>query len=138
MHRNRGTFLPVGRVCIRLLLCPHGHLQLTHSYSATAISFGQTITISTILEKLPSRLPDLRANAVLKAGAAGLSQLVSSPADLAILKSIWNVAISRTMILAAVVIACSVPFTIGMEWLNVKKVAEAQKLQAASGHEDKE
>lgn len=42
------------------------------------------------------------------------------------------------MILAAVVIACSVPFTIGMEWLNVKKVAEAQKLQAASGNEDKE
>ena len=35
-------------------------------------------------------------------------------------------AISRTMILAAAVVGVSIPFTLGMEWLNAKKVALAK------------
>ncbi|KAF2470380.1 MFS general substrate transporter [Lindgomyces ingoldianus] len=99
---------------------------------ATAISFGQTITISTIIEQLPSRIPGLPVDAVLKAGASGLSDLVSSPDALRTLKSIWNTAIDRTMILSVALVAASVPFTLGMEWLSVKKTTKSQVSEAES------
>ena len=96
-------------------------------HRATAISFGQTITISTVLNQVPSQIPNLHPDSVLKAGAAGLSQLVSSPTESDSLSRIWNTAISRAMILSVAFLASSVPFTLGMEWLNVKDVTKERK-----------
>lgn len=92
---------------------------------------GQTITISTIIAEVPKRVPGLNGDVVVKAGAANFPALTTSPEALAILKSIWNTAVSRTMILSAALVAASVPFTFGMEWLNAKKVAESRKKLAA-------
>lgn len=91
---------------------------------------GQTITITTIIAEVPKRIPSLDGDVVVKAGAANFSALTTSPESLAILKSIWNTAVSRTMILSVALVAASVPFTFGMEWLNAKKVAESRKKSA--------
>ena len=88
------------------------------------------MSISTVVNALPERLPSLSPELVLKAGAAGLPQLASSPDELVTLQEIWNKAVSRTMILSAAVLALSVPFTLGMEWLNAKTVAAAQASEA--------
>ncbi|KAF2194761.1 MFS general substrate transporter [Zopfia rhizophila CBS 207.26] len=90
---------------------------------AIAISMGQTISITTILDLLPQRLPQLSTQATLKAGAAGLQLLASTPQELITLRQIWNEAIKRIMLLAVFLVGASVPFTLGMEWLNAKKVA---------------
>lgn len=97
---------------------------------------GQTITISTIIAEVPKQIPGLSGHAVVKAGAANFSDLATSPEALAILRSIWNTAVSRIMILSVAMIAASVPFTFGMEWLNAKKVAESRKNLAAKSEKE--
>ncbi|KAL8935735.1 MAG: hypothetical protein Q9216_005288 [Gyalolechia sp. 2 TL-2023] len=95
--------------------------------AAIAIAMGQTITIGTIRHELPKHVPDLPAGAILTAGAANLSQLTNSPDVLDSLRLIWSKAIDRTMLLSVSFVAASVPFTLGMEWINAKKVAQARK-----------
>ena len=92
---------------------------------------GQTITISTLINEVPKQIPGLSGGEVLTAGAVNLSALATSPETLASLRSIWNTAVSRTMILSVTCVAVSVPFTLGMEWLNAKKVAESKKTPVA-------
>lgn len=93
---------------------------------------GQTITISTIIHEVPKQIPDLSSDVVLRAGATNLASSSTSPEALASLRLIWNTAVSRTMILSVSLVAASVPFTLGMEWLNAKKVAETRKQSAES------
>ena len=91
---------------------------------------GQTITISTIIHEVSKQIPDLSSDVVLRAGATNLASSSASPETLAILRLIWNKAVSRTMILSVSLVAASVPFTFGMEWLNAKKVADMRKQSA--------
>ncbi|OTA91517.1 hypothetical protein M434DRAFT_342951 [Hypoxylon sp. CO27-5] len=97
---------------------------------AIAISLGQTILLSTILDLVPKRLPNIPAELVMSVGAANLSALASTPEDLRILREIWNTAITRTMILGTATVGAAVPFTLGMEWLNAVKVAEERKKES--------
>lgn len=94
---------------------------------ALFVSMGQTVTITTLIELVTRRLPEMPVQEVINAGATDLQSIASSPEQLELLKSIWNEAISRTMILAAAVAGASVPFTLGMEWLNAIKVANDRK-----------
>lgn len=98
---------------------------------AISISLGQTITLSTLIDLVPERLPDVPVQSVVDAGAANLDSLGLSSSGLSILQDIWNVAIVRTMILATAVVGAAVPFTLGMEWLNANKIAAARKETAA-------
>ena len=68
----------------------------------------------------------------MAAGAVNLPAIAPSPAALAALRSLWNLAIQRTMIFSFAAVALAVPFTLGMEWLNAKKVSEARKAAAAA------
>lgn len=63
----------------------------------------------------------------MSAGAANISLLATSPGVFDALRNVWNVAVTRTMILSTALVAASFPFTIGMEWLNTKKVASQKK-----------
>lgn len=83
-----------------------------------------------MLDLLSSRLPQIPGDAVIKAGAAGLLNLVSNPVQLYLLRNIWNEAIRRSMILSVALVGASVPFTLGMEWLNAKRVALGRKSKA--------
>jgi hypothetical protein len=89
---------------------------------------GQTITITTIIDLVSksTELPGLSGDIINKAGAAGLRSLSLSPSQLAVLVGIWNEATKRTMIFSVSLVAASLPFTLGMEWLNARKVAAAK------------
>lgn len=99
---------------------------------ALSISTGQTITLWTLLELVPERLPDVSVEKVIDAGGTGLTTLDISLTDLAVLRDIWNTGISRTMMLATAVVGAAVPFSLGMQWLNANKVAAARRQKIAS------
>ncbi|KAG6361379.1 hypothetical protein INS49_009606 [Diaporthe citri] len=98
---------------------------------ALAVSLGQTITLTTLVTLVPQRLPDLSLQLVKDAGASNLSSLRLSIEDMTIVRDIWNTAIVRTMILATAFIAAALPFTLSMEWLNVKTEAETRRQAGA-------
>ena len=76
---------------------------------------------------MPKQIPGISSSAVVTAGAANLRALATSPEAYASLRSIWNTAVSRTMILSVALVAASVPCTLGMEWLNARKVADSRQ-----------
>ncbi|KAI1821855.1 MFS general substrate transporter [Xylaria intraflava] len=90
---------------------------------AIFISVGQNIIITTVLELVRQRLPEISPELVLSVGAANLAELATNDEELLILREIWNTAISRTMILGTALAGAAVPFTLGMEWLNAIRVA---------------
>lgn len=71
--------------------------------------------------------PELDPSVVIAAGALNLQTVSSSPAVVAFLRSIWNTAISRTMIFSLAMLCGAIPFTLAMEWLNAKRIAEERK-----------
>ncbi|GKZ28913.1 hypothetical protein AbraIFM66950_001871 [Aspergillus brasiliensis] len=96
---------------------------------AIAIAMGQTVVLSTITEKLNGQIAGLTSRDVFEAGAANLQALAPTAADLAFLREIWNEGISRTMILSVALVAAAVPFTLGMEWLDAKRVARSRQAE---------
>ncbi|KAK4205853.1 major facilitator superfamily domain-containing protein [Rhypophila decipiens] len=106
---------------------PVGNAVAVLSYQlggAIAISLGQTVTLSTLLELVPQRLPGISPQAVVAMGAANLSALASSPEDLDALKDIWNTSITRALGLGFGAVMIALCFAPLMEWLNDIKVAE--------------
>lgn len=89
---------------------------------------GQTITVTTIIDLVSKspQLSGLSGETINRAGAAGVRLLGLSSSQLTVLVGIWNEATKRTMYLGVAFIAASVPFTLGMEWLNSRKVAAAK------------
>lgn len=88
------------------------------------ISVGQNITISTIIDLVPKVLPRLSPERVIGEGATHLEAIATNAKDLALLRDVWNTSITRTMILSAAVVGASIPFTMGMEWLNAVKISQ--------------
>lgn len=88
---------------------------------------GKTITISTINTSLQRLSTGISCAVVIAAGAINLPKLASSSATLISLRSIWNLAISQTVIFSLAMLCAAFPFTSGMEWLNSNKVASARK-----------
>ncbi|KAI1247414.1 hypothetical protein MGN70_011304 [Eutypa lata] len=75
---------------------------------AVAISLGQTITISTILNLVSQRLPEIPGQLIITMGAARLT-----------------------------VVGASIPFTLGMEWLNSIRASEERKKASESQQQEK-
>ncbi|KAI1471099.1 MFS general substrate transporter [Daldinia caldariorum] len=103
---------------------------------AIFISMGQTIIITTLLDLVPQRLLGVSAETVVTVGASNLAAITTTPEDLAVLQDIWNTAVARTMILGTVVVGATVPFTLGMGWLNSVKVAEERKKASVTGNKE--
>ena len=111
-----------------------GRLQLAvrednADYIASAISIvvGQTITLSTIKYGVRREFTERMATTIIAAGPTNLSESSFSPKDLVALRSIWNTAVIRTMFLALAMACMAIPCTLGMEWLNTKKIAAERK-----------
>ncbi|MCJ1432522.1 hypothetical protein MMC27_001879 [Xylographa pallens] len=94
---------------------------------AISIAIGQTIIINTIVQELPHVAPEIDPASVIAAGATNLPQLTNSPEVLVILRGIWNLAITRTMIMSLAMVCAAIPCTMGMEWLNTLRVAASKK-----------
>ena len=98
-------------------------------YIASAISIvaGQTITLSTINHGVRHKFLETMATTIIAAGPTNLSESAFQPKDLVVLRSIWNTAVTRTMFLALAMACTAIPCTLGMEWLNAKKIAAERK-----------
>ncbi|ROW18055.1 hypothetical protein VPNG_00330 [Cytospora leucostoma] len=99
---------------------------------ALAVIWARPIlTLSTLVDLVPQRLPNVPLQLVKDVGVSDLAPLHLNTADLTILRDIWNTAIARTMLLCTAFIGTTLPFTLGMEWLNTKKEAEARRQASA-------
>lgn len=96
---------------------------------------GQTIVLNTLVTEVPAAIPSLTGRLVMGAGAADLRRIAGSSEVEHILRGIWSKAIVRTIYLAVAFAAAAIPFAIGMEWLNAKKIAQQRKCQAESSEE---
>lgn len=114
----------------------HWQMQQDAMYTQFGLSagHGQTITLSTTMDKIPSLTPNISPAAVIAVGAIGLPGIVSSPVELLNLRAVWNTAISRVMILSLAMVCAALPITLGMEWLNAKKIASARKADRSLTH----
>lgn len=97
------------------------------------MAIGQTIVLSTLTSKVPNAIPTLSAKLVMNAGAAGLSKIAGSHSVEAILRAIWCQAVVKTMYLSLAFAVAGIPFALGMEFLNTKKIANV--LQSTQGSE---
>lgn len=100
--------------------------------SAVAIAIGQNITVNTIVQEVAQAAPGVSLASVLAAGAINLPLVTDTPSVLQALRGIWNLAISRTMIVSLAMVCAAVPFSCGMEWLNAKEIAATRKQEVAN------
>ena len=96
---------------------------------AIAIPMGQTAAINTLIDLVPKRLPGLSGRIVIEAGAIGLEYIATSANMLQILRSIWSIAIVRIIYMCIGLTVASVPFTVGMEWLNAKEASVKKRTE---------
>ncbi|KAF2688991.1 MFS general substrate transporter [Lentithecium fluviatile CBS 122367] len=94
---------------------------------AIGVAMGQTIVLNTLVTEVPKAIPSLTGRLVMAAGATDLQRIAGSPAGELILRAIWNKAMVRTLYLSVAFASSAIPFALGMEWLNAKKVAEQRK-----------
>ena len=66
----------------------------------------------------------------------GLKQIAPTPEALEILRTIWNTAVARTMILSVALVAATVPFTLLMQWMDVNKVVKEKELASSRSTRD--
>jgi hypothetical protein len=69
--------------------------------------------------------------AVIDAGATGLTSLTRDRTLISRLRNAYTVAISHTMILLLITICVSIPVAFGMKWLNIKDVSIEREKEKA-------
>jgi len=103
-----------------------------------AIAIGQSLFVNGLVEEIPKRTDAVSSAAVLKVGPTALTLLAKTPAILRALRDAYSEAIQRTMYFSLATACVALPFALGMQWLNVKKVAkekEKEKVQGSEGTE---
>ena len=112
-------------------------IALKFAHSAISIAIGQTITLSAFADKVPPDFPNGLAATMVATDPTGSMLSALSPENLHILRSIWNLAVSRTMFLALAMICAAVPCTLAMEWLNAKKIAVEREKEKGEGQNER-
>lgn len=119
---------------------PKRHLEiiaLTCRPSAISIAIGQTITLSTFVNRIPHDFPNGLAATMIATGPTSSLHSALSPKDLDILRGIWNLAVTRTMFLALAMVCMALPCTLAMEWLNAKEIADAREAESDRSRDER-
>lgn len=101
--------------------------------SAIAIAIGQSVFSSSIQRDITDkikatqdpRFSQLKPNAVLSAGPTGLKSFAQDAMILEFLQNTYATAVRNTMYVALATATVAIPFALGMQWLNVKKLNKA-------------
>lgn len=107
-------------------------------YRALGVPIGNALLIGGLKSQVPKYANSVSPEAVIRNGALNLQSLTDSPSVLRGLREAYAIAISRVNIFLVVVICVSVPTSLGMEWLNIKKVSikrEQEKSDPKGQHE---
>ena len=99
---------------------------MTHNVdSAVGVPIGQTLLINTLTTQISRDTQAIPVQAVIQAGATGLSNLTTDPVILNILRMAYSSAVTNVLYLSTAAIAIALPSALCMEWRNVRK--EGQK-----------
>ena len=97
-------------------------------HSALAGSIGQNIFINILSQRVTENLPAIDPADVISAGAANLQKVASTSEILQVLREAYAAAVHDVFVYALVAACMALIFTGGMEWLNLKVVAEQRGL----------
>lgn len=94
---------------------------------ALGIAIAQNLFLDKLNKMVPLYIPEVTPQMVMAIGATGLTMLASTPEMLLALRKAYAQAIRTTLILALAGACAAFPCAWGMEWLNIRKVAEARR-----------
>jgi hypothetical protein len=103
---------------------------------AIAISIGQNLGLNTFTISIPAHTTEVGVPQVIDAGAGGINSIAPDGAVLKSLREAYAEALRGSFLLALVGICLALPFAAGMQWLNIKRVAEERKENAIEGAVD--
>ena len=108
-------------------------LHLTMEYfrlttkRALAIAIAQNLFLNTLVKSIPAHTTEISPQTVVSVGATGLVELTQYAVVLRAVREAYAEAIRHALILALAGACGGFPFAWGMEWLNIKKVAEERR-----------
>ncbi|OAG09464.1 MFS general substrate transporter [Paraphaeosphaeria sporulosa] len=97
---------------------------------AVAVSVGQTLLLNNLRVNIPKSISGVAPQDVIDAGAGGIAAIAQSPLALRKLREAYAESLKGTFVLALVGSCLALPFAAGMQWLNIKKVAEDRRNRA--------
>ncbi|TEY64669.1 hypothetical protein BOTCAL_0144g00050 [Botryotinia calthae] len=96
--------------------------------SSVSVSIAQSLFLSRLQTSVPAHTTAVSAEAIIKVGASGLQDLAGgSEIVLTALREAYTIAIRDAMYYALAAACLSLPFACGMQWFNLKKVAEERR-----------
>lgn len=87
--------------------------------------------LNRLTQTVPEYTSDVSPQAVINVGATGLAILTQSPETLLALQRTYTEAIRYTLFFSLVAACAAFPCALGIEWLNIRKVAESRRTNAA-------
>jgi hypothetical protein len=100
---------------------------------AIAVSIGQNLLLNTLKISIPAHTTEVSTQQVIDAGAGGLKSIAPNVAVLQSLREAYAAAMRGSFVLALVGTCLALPFAVGMQWLNIKTVAEERRGNTREG-----
>lgn len=98
-----------------------------------AVSVGQNLLLNSLRSNIPKHTAAVSVQQVIDAGAGGLKALAPNTLVLRQLRKAYAESLKGTYVLALVGTCLALPFAVGMQWLNIKRVAEERRGEADRG-----
>ena len=92
-----------------------------------AIPIGNAILLNALGKNVPKYTDGLKPQTIVDAGPLAITHLTSDPATILGVRLAYTKAIQNIIIFSLAVLCASIPAAAGMQWLNIRKVAEARK-----------
>ncbi|KAF2746363.1 MFS general substrate transporter [Sporormia fimetaria CBS 119925] len=100
--------------------------------NALGIAIAQNVFINELIRAVSRQTAEVAPQAVIAACTTGITHLTQFPEVILALRRAYVQAIRQALIVALVGACGGFPFAWCMEWLNIKKVAEARRGETAS------
>ncbi len=108
--------------------------DIKQDYRAIAIPIGNTILVASLLTEVPENTRTISPEEVINAGAGNLKTKAANPTVLHALQLSYSTAVANTLYLALATVCLALIFACGMEWRNIKDVANERKQLAEAGN----
>lgn len=92
-----------------------------------AIPIGNAFILNALSKYIPIYTNgDIDAHTIVHAGPLAIPQLTSDPNTILSIRLAYSKSIQHIIIFALAVVCASIPAAAGMQWLNIRKVADAR------------
>lgn len=94
---------------------------------AVAVSVGQNLLLHDLRVNIPTHTTTISVQSVIDSGAGGLRSIAPNALVLQQLREAYAVSLKGTFRLALFGTCLALPFAAGMQWLNIKRIAEERR-----------